>query len=172
MNFLEQLAAEWYEYNGYFCRTNIRFGPLAHGGNVGEMDVIAYHPQTRKLVHIECSTDAWSWQKKKEIFLRKFINAEKYYFKLFPFNKSVVEKIAVTGFSTPKKDKEEKFNFGENIRVVLVPDFILSIARELSKIDPWVKSVHEDSYPLLRSIQFGTFYLLREIKKDKKINKK
>src|SRR5262245_28080008 len=26
MNFLEQLAAEWYAYNGYFVRTNVKLG--------------------------------------------------------------------------------------------------------------------------------------------------
>ncbi len=34
MNFLEQLAAEWYEDSGYFVRTNLRFGVNfdGHGG--------------------------------------------------------------------------------------------------------------------------------------------
>ncbi len=68
MNFLEQLAAEWYGYRGYFCRTNIRFGKTGHGGHIGEMDVIAYHPKTREFIHVECSSDSWSWEKKREIF--------------------------------------------------------------------------------------------------------
>ena len=26
MNFLEEIASEWYEYQGYFVRTNVKFG--------------------------------------------------------------------------------------------------------------------------------------------------
>lgn len=50
MNFLEQLVAEWYEYKGYFCRTNIRFGETGHDGHIGEMDVVAFHPKTKEFV--------------------------------------------------------------------------------------------------------------------------
>jgi len=32
MYFLEELVAQWYEYNGYFARTNIKFDKLKHGG--------------------------------------------------------------------------------------------------------------------------------------------
>ena len=43
---------------GYFVKTNIRFGLLKRGGYAGEMDVVAYHPDTLSLVHIETSMDA------------------------------------------------------------------------------------------------------------------
>ena len=64
MNFLEKLAAEWYEYKGYFVRTNVRFGKRPKGGYIGEMDVVAYNPEKQDFVHIETSTDA--------IFFRSF----------------------------------------------------------------------------------------------------
>jgi len=32
INFLEQLAAEWYEFRGYFVRRNVRVGPRPKGG--------------------------------------------------------------------------------------------------------------------------------------------
>ena len=32
MNYLEQLAAEWYEYSGYFVRTNVRARKRKMGG--------------------------------------------------------------------------------------------------------------------------------------------
>ena len=53
MNFLEQVVAEWFSYEGYFVKTNIKFGKLPRGGFTGEMDVVAFHPKTRELVHIE-----------------------------------------------------------------------------------------------------------------------
>jgi len=167
MNFLEELAAEWYEYNGYFSQANIRFGPTGHGGHIGEMDVIAYHPKTKELVHIECSTDSLSWQKKKEIFAKKFKNAQKFYNEKFPFNKKKIHRIAITGFSRPRNNAEQKMNFGKEIEVFLVPEFIVLIATKLSKLDPWYVGINEASYPLLRAIQFGTFYLKRTEKRSK-----
>lgn len=172
MNFLETLAREWYEYNGYFCRTNIRFGALAHGGHMGEMDVVAYHPKTKEFIHLECSTDSWSWEKKKEVFTRKFKNAQSFYDEKFPFEKEKVRKIAITAFQYPKHNAEQKMNFGNRVEIIIVPDFITKIALELSKKDPWKIGINESSYPLLRSIQYGTFYLLREIKREEKRNKK
>lgn len=68
MSFLEQLTSEWYAYKGYFVRTNIKFGKLAKGGWTGEIDVAAYKPQTKEFIHIESSTDADSWNKRKAFF--------------------------------------------------------------------------------------------------------
>lgn len=168
MNFLETLTAEWYEYNGYFCRTNIRFGETGHGGHIGEMDAVAYHPKTKEFIHVECSTDSWSWVEKRAVFIKKFEKAERYYREKFPFERGAVRKIAITGFSKPRHNSEQKMNFGNGIETILVPDFVTTISSELSKKDPWNVGINESSYPLLRSIQFGTFYLLRKIKKDEK----
>ncbi len=167
MNFLEQLTAEWYEYRGYFCRTNIRFGETGHGGHIGEMDVIAYHPKTKEFIHIECSTDAWSWEEKRKVFTKKFQNAEKYYEEVFSFNKKRIKKIAITGFSVPRQNPEKTMDLGNGIKIILIPEFVSSIAEELSKINPWNCAIDESSYPLLRSIQYGTFYLLRKTRKEK-----
>jgi len=136
------------------------------------MDVIAFHPKTKKFIHIECSTDAWSWEKKKEVFIKKFKNAQKFYDEKFPFNKKKISKIAITGFSRPRINAAQKMNFGTDVEVLLLPDFVVSIASELSKKNPWYIAINESSYPLLRSIQYGTFYLLRKIKRDKFLQRK
>ena len=70
MNFLEQLVAEWYEYRGYFVRCNVNFGKRGDGGWEGEMDVIAFQPLERSLVHIEVSTDASGWDERRRVFER------------------------------------------------------------------------------------------------------
>ena len=57
MNFLEELAAEWYEWQGYFIRRNVLVGTRAKGGWEGELDVVGLHPVRQHLVHIECSMD-------------------------------------------------------------------------------------------------------------------
>ena len=61
MNFLEQLIAEWYEYQGYYVKRNIRVGKLPKGGYEEELDIVAFHPEKNSLVHIEPSMDADSW---------------------------------------------------------------------------------------------------------------
>jgi hypothetical protein len=56
INFLEQLAAEWYEFRGYFVRRNIRVGLRPRGGYESELDVVAFDPDKGHLVHIEASS--------------------------------------------------------------------------------------------------------------------
>lgn len=168
MNFLEELTSEWYEYNGYFCRKNIRYGkPSRGGGYVGEIDVVAYHPKTKEFIHIECSADAWSWEKKRVEFRKKFLKASKYYSSEFPFYKKKVRKIVITGYSYPRLNAEDKMNFGGGVEIILVPNFIKLIVSVLSEKDPWNVGIHESTYPLLRAIQYGTFYLLRDLKSSK-----
>lgn len=54
-NYLEQLVAEWYEYQGYFVRRNILVGKRDKGGHECELDVVAFNPETQHLVHVEPS---------------------------------------------------------------------------------------------------------------------
>jgi hypothetical protein len=72
VNFLEQLVAEWYKTSGYIVRRNVRVGKLAHGGHEGELDVVAFHPEQKRLVHIEASMDRDTWDRREERFARKF----------------------------------------------------------------------------------------------------
>ncbi len=65
MNFLESLVAEWYEYTGYFVRTNPRVRKLPGGGWGVELDVLAFSPADGRLLHIEVSGDPGSWQNRK-----------------------------------------------------------------------------------------------------------
>jgi len=153
MNFLEQIISEWYTYRGYFVRTNIKFGKLSHGGWKGEIDVVAYEPKMKEFIHIETSTDADAWDKRKERFCRKFQNAAEFYSKLFPFPINKIRKIALVGFFKPKI----KPDFGDSIDVILVPEYIREITDELKKKNPMQDAIPEN-YPLLRAIQFSAFY--------------
>jgi hypothetical protein len=155
MNFLEQLVAEWYAFQGYFVRTNIKFGKRAEGGYSGEMDVVAFHPKEKRLIHIETSTDANSWSKRKERFQRKFQDANSHFKELFDFHINEVRCIAIVGFGKPKE--KEKADFGYNIKVISIPDLIREITTDLSNRHPMKNAIPEE-YPLLRSIQFATFW--------------
>lgn len=154
MTFLEQLVAEWYAYKGFFVRTNIKFGRRPAGGYEGEIDVAAFDPKTKRLVHVETSTDADSWTERKRRFVKKFEDARRYYKEIFEFEFESVENQAIVGFS---RKTLTRVDFGRDIQVVLVPDFIREITQHLNRLSPMQSAVPE-GYPLLRAIQFATAY--------------
>lgn len=78
VNFLEELVAEWYEYEGYFVRRNVLVGKGPKGGHEGELDVVAFHPKTKHLVHIEPSYDSHSWESREDSYTKKFAAGRKY----------------------------------------------------------------------------------------------
>lgn len=153
MNFLENLAAEWYEYNGYFVRQNVKFGKRKAGGWKGEMDVIAYNANNKTFLHIETSTDSDARAKRERRFRRKFIDASQYYKEIFHFN-GKAKQIAIISFrmSMPKD-----LNFGNGIEIKTIPQFMREIVTNLSIKDPR-KDVISENYPLLRAIQFSSFF--------------
>jgi len=155
MNFLERLAAQWYEYTGHFVRTNVRTGKRAGGGWNGELDVLAFDPASKTLKHVELSSDALAWEKRRERFLtKKFVLEDSEYAEVFGLAFETVERIVVVGTA-----QEAKFdlNWGRGIRVVLIPQFIQQIAASLRGIDPMSKAVPE-GFGLLRAVQFTLAY--------------
>ena len=152
MNFLEQVIAEWFSYEGYFVKTNIKFGKLPRGGFTGEMDVVAFHPQTRELVHIETSTDALSWEDRCKRFKQKFESAELHYRDSFQFPFDPIRRIAIVGFGHTVPD-EVKNMLGERIGVESVREFFRNVAAELRGRDPSKQAISEN-LPLLRAMQF------------------
>ena len=79
MNYLEQLAAEWYRFSGYFVRNNVRARKRSKGGWDRELDALAYKPDTGELIHIETSGSAESVKEHIQSFNKKFdFNHEEY----------------------------------------------------------------------------------------------
>jgi hypothetical protein len=151
MNFLESLAAEWYGYNGYFVRSNVRVLPLKHGGFGGELDVLAYSPKDSEFLHVETSSDALTWSEREKRMRRKFNLPHREYEKAFKVKVDKVQKIAICGFSF----KSSGLKWG-NIEVMTVREFIRDISEKLSLKDPMRAAVPE-SYPLLRAIQMSAW---------------
>lgn len=154
MTFLEQLVAEWYAYRGFFVRTNVKFGKRPAGGYEGEIDVAAFDPKTKRLIHIETSTDADSWTERKKRFTKKFGDAKRHYKEIFDFQFDSIENQAIVGFS---RKTLNDIDFGSNIEVVLVPEFVQEITQFLTSLSP-MKSAVPEGYPLLRVIQFAVAY--------------
>lgn len=154
MNFLEQVAAEWYAYRGFFVRTNIKFGRRPAGGYDGEIDVAAFDPKTKHLIHIETSMDADSWAERGRRFHKKFGGAKRHYKEVFDFELGSTEKRVIVGFS---RKTLKQIDFGADVQVTLVPDFIRELTQFLGRLNPTQSAVPE-VYPLLRAIQFAIFY--------------
>lgn len=99
MNFLETLAAEYYEYTGYYVRSNIKTRKRERGGWDVELDVLTFMPKTKELLHVETSGDALSWPKRKERFLtKKFILDKGEYDSLVGTEVANILRIAIVGF--------------------------------------------------------------------------
>lgn len=153
MNALEEIAAEWAQYQDLFVLTNVNFGKTPHGGYEGEMDVVMYDPKNKTVTHIELSFDADSWQQRKERMEKKFRNAERHYREVLHFDYEKVEKLAVVGLT---KTTQEEVKF-DGVGVITVPAFIERIVATLKTKDPLKEAVPE-KFPLLRAMQFALWF--------------
>jgi hypothetical protein len=151
-NFMEELVAEWLEYQGYFVKRNERVGRRTAGGHEGELDVVAFNPKTRHLVHIETSTDADSWAERERRFAKKFDSGRRHITGLFD------------GLDVPDEcERKAIFVIGSNSnhetvgggQVVMAESYILEIIRELKKTSFQSRAVPE-KYPILRTLQMIT----------------
>ncbi len=151
MNHLEQLIAEWYEYQGYFVRRNVFVGKRAKGGYECELDIVAFHPEKRKLIHIEPSLDADSWPNREKRYKKKFQAGKKYIPKLFK-GIAIPDKIEQHAvFLYASKANHTKLAGGE---IVLVKEVLQDIVNAMKETIGH-KAVPEQ-FPLLRTIQFVT----------------
>lgn len=149
-NFLEQLVAEWYEFQGFFVRRNVRVGKLTRGGHEGELDVVAFHPVEQRLIHIETSMDSTSWKDREVNFSRKFKVGQKHIRELFQGFEPLpdIEPIALIGLGSARNHA----TVGGG-KVVTVGDFIREIR---NKIPHDVSSnVVPEQYVILRTLQFA-----------------
>lgn len=154
MNFLEQLAAEWYATQGYFVRTNVKANKRERGGWGNELDVLAYRPDTGELVHLETSWDALTWDARRERFTtRKFVFDADAYGALIGTRPLSVRRRAVVGTSRGCPES----TWADGIEVVTVPAFMAEVCAGLRKRHPINDAVPE-TYPRLRAIQFALAY--------------
>lgn len=153
-NHLEQLIAEWYEYKGYFVRRNVLVGKRAKGGYECELDIVAFHPETKHLVHIEPSMDASSWTEREKRYQKKFAAGRKYIPQLFQGIElpTEIEQVAVLVFAS----KANHSTLGGG-RLMLIDELLQEIFQELRDRHLASNAIPEH-LTVLRSFQFVAEY--------------
>lgn len=149
-NYLEQLAAEWYEYSGYFVRRNLLVGPKTGGGFESELAILAVHVGRREAVHIEPSMDAHSWEKREERYRKRFEAGRTYVPELLEGLEltAPVRQIALIGLGS--RTNHPTLGGGE---VLTLADFMTEILSELKDSGGRQGPVPQQ-YPILRTLQF------------------
>jgi len=149
-NYLEQLIAEWYEYQNYVVRRNVRVGKRKTGGYECELDIVAFHAGKPHLIHLEPSMDADSWATREKRFSRKFAAGRRYIPDLFPGFRlpKKLEQVAV--FAVGSKKNRQTLAGG---KILLVRELIEEIFTNLLDKSVMSEAVPEQ-FPLLRTLQF------------------
>ena len=153
-NYLEQLIAEWYEYKGFFVRRNVLVGKRPKGGHDCELDVVAFHPHEKRLVHIEPSMDASSWEERERRYTKKFEAGRKHIPQLFKGLDlpKEIEQIAVLVFAS--KTNHDTLGGG---KILLIDELLADIFAEL-KDRPIASHAVPEHLMVLRSFQFVAQY--------------
>jgi hypothetical protein len=146
------LSAEWYEYQGYFVHTDLWVGLEGDGSYECELDVVAFHPLRRHLVHLEPSFDVLSWEERERHFQPKFAAGRKYLHRLFGSEQQVhLEQIALVVAD------EETPHAIAGARVLRLSDFVAAMLEALCAFD-MTEAVVPEQWPLLRTLQFVAAY--------------
>ncbi len=148
MEYLQQLATEWYEYKGYFVHRDLWVGIQSDGSYECELDIVAFHPTHRHLLHIEPSLDLLSWKEKQEHFQPKFDAGRKYLHRMFGNEPRIhLEQIALISAN------EDVPRTIAGARVIRLSDLIKELLTALSAfpISEWLVP---EQWPLLRTLQF------------------
>lgn len=151
MNHLEQLTAEWYEFQGYFVRRNIQVGRRDKGGYECELDVVAFCPERNRLVHIEPSTDAHTWTTREQRYAKKFEAGRKYIPGIFNGIKlpDDIEQIALLGYGS--KANVQTLAGG---KIMTSAEFLAEITAGIAGRSI-ARAAIPEQFPLLRTVQFA-----------------
>ncbi len=154
MDYLERLAHEWYEYQGYFVREDVWVGLEADGSYECDLAVVAFHPTRRHVVHVEPSFDLLSWEDREQHFQTKFDAARKYLHRIFGTEPRLhIEHIALIA-SSERAARAHTIGGG---RILLLCDFLAEILQHLGRLDMAAALVPEQ-WGLIRTLQFVAEY--------------
>ncbi len=153
MNHLERLIYQYYEWQGYIVRANTLVGRRANGGYECELDIVAYHPGTEHLVHVEPSLDADSWEKREMRFLKKFQAGQKHVkTTVLPWLENSVHPIEQIAVLISSAKNYPLIGGG---KVVNLDEFIKEIKEKIISRGTMVKNAIPERFDLLRTIQLA-----------------
>ena len=147
-NVLEELAKEYYEYiKEYFVRTNVRFNKRKKkGGYKGEIDILAYVPNERKLIHLECSMGGESNDNGFKKAKKKFPDNLDYK-NLYPDNTLDFEKVEKLFIFKQTKELND-IVMPEGVKSVNLGAFIREVYNSLNT--DIMNKIIPEAYPLLQ----------------------
>ncbi len=153
MEYLEQLATEWYEYRGYFVRRDLWVGLESDGTYECELDVVAFHPTKRHVVHIEPGYDLLDWQHEEQHFQGKFDAGRKYLHRMF----GVEPRLHIDQIALIASHEGPHHHTIAGGKVLLLSEFLAEILQTLSSFDA-SESIVPEQWPLVRTLQLVTEY--------------
>lgn len=153
MDYLEQLASEWYEYQGYFVRRDLWVGLEPDGSYECELDVVGFHPTQHRLVQIEPLMDCLDWKEREQHLRLKFEAGRKYLHRMFGAEpRLAIEQIAL--LATADHPRHGTVAGG---KILLLSEFLAQIFARLASVSVSADLVPEQ-WPLLRTLQFVAEY--------------
>ncbi len=150
MSHLEDLLCEYYEWQGYIVRRNIKVGRLGHGGWQGELDIVAYHPKTRHLIHLEPSLDSHPWSTRSQRFAKKFKAGQQYILtEVLPWlrDSTRLEQVAVLVSRSARHTNLA----GRAVRTI--DEIVAEIRGKVREQGKMAKAAIPEQFTLLRTIQ-------------------
>lgn len=151
MTYLGQLVREWYEYRGYFVRRDVWVGLESDGSYECELDIVAFHPIQRHVVHIETSYDLLNLHDKEQHFQSKFDAGKKYLHRMFGVEDHLhIEQTALV----LESGDMHRHTIGGG-KIVLLSDFLAVILQQLSGTGISSAMVPEQ-WPLILTLQCVT----------------
>ena len=162
MSHLEDLLCQYYEWQGYIVRRNVKVGRLGHGGWQGELDIVAYHPKTGHLLHLEPSLDADPWPKRAHRFAKKFKAGAQYIFTdVLPWldGGTPLEQVAVLA----SRGEGHSTLGGATVRTI--DEIVTEVRRKVRATGKMAKAAIPEQFGLLRTIQLveSGYYKHREL---------
>lgn len=148
MNHLEKLIRQFHEWRGYIVRGNVKVGRLDHGGWEGELDIVAYNPKNRHLIHLEPSLAAEKWDIRVERFGKKFALGREYIpTEVYPWLRrdTKIEQVAILVSGTGRKLEEG--------RVISIDDYLKEIKKKILQEGLMNQAAIPEEFDLLRTIQ-------------------
>lgn len=166
MNTHEQLIYEYFHIRGHIVEVNHKVGRrrdiegATSGGWAGELDVVAWHPVTGYLIHLEPSIDANPWPKREERYRRKFASGRNYLRDIPQFAHFTDEQVGglqqVAVLSNTPKGQPDRTPWIDGSEIWTLDSFMEEVKEYVhANYGTYWNGAISESYPFLRLMQMA-----------------